>query len=153
MDSLKFLSQEQQMDDYESISITWTPLTPEFKLTKGLEIRGCQEPRAPLNHPAAPSNFCREPKEFTGFYTQHLLKMQMGSLEKDKLNFEPWASHMTYVPVCSRGWRGSCTRAPWPACSRRSARCGTASYSAAGRPHLRTYSKSRPHATNTNKEK
>ena len=29
----------------------------------GLEIRGCQEPRAPLNSPAAPSNFCREPKD------------------------------------------------------------------------------------------
>ena len=25
-------------------------------------IRGCREPRAPLNSPAAPSNFCREPK-------------------------------------------------------------------------------------------
>ena len=28
----------------------------------GLEIRGCREPRAPLNSPAAPSNFCWEPK-------------------------------------------------------------------------------------------
>ena len=28
----------------------------------GLEIKGCQEPRAPLNAPASPSNFCREPK-------------------------------------------------------------------------------------------
>ena len=28
----------------------------------GLEIRGCQEPRAPLNSPTAPSNICREPK-------------------------------------------------------------------------------------------
>ena len=29
----------------------------------GLEIRGCLELRAPLNSPAAPSNFCREPKD------------------------------------------------------------------------------------------
>ena len=29
----------------------------------GLATRGCQEPRAPLNAPAAPSNFCREPKD------------------------------------------------------------------------------------------
>ena len=28
----------------------------------GLEIRMCQESRAPLNPPGAPSNFCREPK-------------------------------------------------------------------------------------------
>ena len=29
----------------------------------GLEIRGCQESRAPLNSPGAPSNFYREPKD------------------------------------------------------------------------------------------
>ena len=28
----------------------------------GLEIKGCREPRAPSNSPAAASNFCREPK-------------------------------------------------------------------------------------------
>ena len=38
----------------------------------GLEIRGCQEPRAPLTSPAAPSNFCREPKDVPAFYTEHL---------------------------------------------------------------------------------
>ena len=29
----------------------------------GLGIRGCQEPKAPLNSPAAPSNISREPKD------------------------------------------------------------------------------------------
>ena len=29
----------------------------------GLEIRGCRDPRAPLHSLAAPSNFCREPKD------------------------------------------------------------------------------------------
>ena len=51
----------------------------------GLEIRGCREPRAPLNAPAAPSNFCREPK-YVLFDIQNtfmkLMKMQLGSLEK-----------------------------------------------------------------------
>ena len=28
----------------------------------GLEIRRCREPRALLNAPAAPANFCREPE-------------------------------------------------------------------------------------------
>ena len=28
----------------------------------GLEIRGCREPRAPLNSLGVPSNYCREPK-------------------------------------------------------------------------------------------
>ena len=51
----------------------------------GLEIRGCREPRAPLNVPAAPSNICREPK-YVLFDIQNnsmkLMKMQLGSLEK-----------------------------------------------------------------------
>ena len=29
----------------------------------GLEIKGCREPRAPFNSPAAPSNFWEEPKD------------------------------------------------------------------------------------------
>ena len=33
-----------------------------LKWSTGLEIRGCREPRAPLNVPVAPSNFCGEPK-------------------------------------------------------------------------------------------
>ena len=37
----------------------------------GPEIIGCQESRAPLNSPAAPSIFCREPKDVL-FYTQNL---------------------------------------------------------------------------------
>ena len=37
----------------------------------GPEIIGYQESRAPLNSPAAPSNFCREPKDVL-FYTQNL---------------------------------------------------------------------------------
>ena len=56
----------------------------------GLEMRGCREPRAPLNSPAAPSNFCREPKDvLVSIHNtfQRRLKMQLGSLEK--LNFEP----------------------------------------------------------------
>ena len=51
----------------------------------GLEIRGCREPRAPLNSPAAPSNFCREPKHVLVFIhstCKWLLKMQLGSLKK-----------------------------------------------------------------------
>ena len=43
-------------NDFKSVFLS-------YKLTcTGLVIRGCQEPRAPLNSPAAPSNFCREPK-------------------------------------------------------------------------------------------
>ena len=39
----------------------------------GLEIRGCREPRAPLNSPVAPSNFCREPKDvLVSMYTTYL---------------------------------------------------------------------------------
>ena len=42
----------------------WKILNEGFS---GLEIRGCREPRAPLNSPAAPSNFCRElPQIFAG---------------------------------------------------------------------------------------
>ena len=33
------------------------------KTLTGLEIRGCLEPRAPLNSLAAPSNLFREPKD------------------------------------------------------------------------------------------
>ena len=54
-------------------------------IRSGFEIRGCQEPRAPLNSPAAPSNFCREPKDVL-FSIQntyrYLSEMQLGSLEK-----------------------------------------------------------------------
>ena len=61
------------------------------KANTGLEISGCQEPRAPLNSPVAPSNFCREPENVL-FDIQNtflkLMKMQLGSLEKN-LNFEP----------------------------------------------------------------
>ena len=54
-------------------------------MDSGLDIRGCQDPRAPLNSPAAPSNFCREPKGV--LYSKqntfrYLLKMQLGSQEK-----------------------------------------------------------------------
>ena len=38
----------------------------------GLEIRGCREPRAFLNSPAAPSNFCREPKDVLVSIKQYL---------------------------------------------------------------------------------
>ena len=51
----------------------------------GLEIRGCKEPRAPLNSPVAPSNFCREPKdELVSLHNTFRLplKMQLGSLKK-----------------------------------------------------------------------
>ena len=51
----------------------------------GLEIRGCREPRAPLNSPAAPSYFCREPKNVLVYIDNTCkwpLKMQLGSLEK-----------------------------------------------------------------------
>ena len=51
----------------------------------GLEIRGCQEPRASLNAPAAPSNFCCEPKYLLfdiPIIFMKLMKMQLGSLEK-----------------------------------------------------------------------
>ena len=59
--------------------------------TPGLEIRGCWEPRATLNAPAAPSNICREPKN--GLFDiqnsfMKFIKVQLGSLEKN-LNFEP----------------------------------------------------------------
>ena len=50
----------------------------------GLEIRGCWEPRAPLDAPADP-NICREPK-YVLFDIHNtfmkLMKMQLGSLEK-----------------------------------------------------------------------
>ena len=51
----------------------------------GLEIRGCQEPRAALNSHAAPSNFGREPKDVLVSIQntfRQLFKMQLGSLEK-----------------------------------------------------------------------
>ena len=38
----------------------------------GLGSRGCLEARAPLNSPASPSDFCREPKYVLVFYTNHL---------------------------------------------------------------------------------
>ena len=61
----------------------------KFLWFSGLEIRGCPEPMAPLSSPAAPSNFCREPKDvLVSIHNTFLwlLKMQLGSLEK-KLNF------------------------------------------------------------------
>ena len=51
----------------------------------GLEIRGCREPSAPLNSPAAPSNLCREPKNvLVSIHNtcKWLRKMQLGSLVK-----------------------------------------------------------------------
>ena len=59
-----------------------------FNGKSGLKIRRC---RLPLNSPAAPSNFCREPKNIMGSIHNTctwLLMMQLGSLEKN-LNFEP----------------------------------------------------------------
>ena len=74
----------------------------------GLEIRGCREPRAPLNAPAAPSNVCREPK-YVLFDIQNtfmkLMKMQLGSLEKN-LNFEPWLLNLaTNINHGLRDWQ------------------------------------------------
>ena len=51
----------------------------------GLGIKGCWEPRAPFNCPAAPSNFARESKDvlvsvFNTF--KKLLNMQLVSLKK-----------------------------------------------------------------------
>ena len=46
---------------------------------------GCRELRAPLNFPATPSNFCREPKAVLDSIhktIRWLLKMQLGSLKK-----------------------------------------------------------------------
>ena len=50
---------------------------------------GGAEPRAPLHSPAAPSNFFREPKDVlvSIHYTfKWLLKMQLGSLEKNTIS-------------------------------------------------------------------
>ena len=55
----------------------------------GLEIKGCQVPRAPLNSPSTPSNFCREPKDvlFSIQNTFRLLsEMQLGSPEKSLIS-------------------------------------------------------------------
>ena len=56
-----------------------------FFIMPGLEIRECSEPRAPLNAPAAPSNFWREAKYLLldiQDTSMKLMKMQFGSLEK-----------------------------------------------------------------------
>ena len=50
---------------------------------------GRLEPRAPLNSSAAPSNFCRGPKDVLFDIHNTFTKMQLGSLKK-KTNFEPW---------------------------------------------------------------
>ena len=53
-------------------------------LNSGLKILGCREPRTPLNSPATPSNFCREPKDVVVFiYTTSL-----GSFRG--CNWAPW---------------------------------------------------------------
>ena len=59
-----------------------------------LEISGCREPRAPLNSPGAPLNFCRELKNVLVSIhnaSRLFLKMQLGSPKKT-LNFEAWYS-------------------------------------------------------------
>ena len=45
------------------IFLTHTHDNEEIYGYTGLEIRGCQEPKSPLNSPAGPSNFCRTPKD------------------------------------------------------------------------------------------
>ena len=58
----------------------------QIPLIPGLEIKGCREPRAPLKSPAAPTNFCREPKNvLVSIHNtcKWLLKMQLGSLENN----------------------------------------------------------------------
>ena len=55
-----------------------------FIIFQGSKLGGCQDPRALLNSPSAPSNFCREPKDV--LFAIHstfmkLMKMQLGSLD------------------------------------------------------------------------
>ena len=60
-----------------------THVNSSFDTMSGLEIR------APLNFPAAPSNFCREPKDvLVSIHNtfRWLLKMQLGSLEKNLIS-------------------------------------------------------------------
>ena len=57
-----------------------------YKVRTGVEISWSQEPKALLNSPAAPSNFCRGPKDI--LFDIHntfmkLMKMQLESLEKN----------------------------------------------------------------------
>ena len=65
--------------------------------TPGLEIRGCRQPRAPLNAPAASSNFCREPKYVLfKWLTEHFYEAYEDAiwLPGKNLNFEPWTLRM-----------------------------------------------------------
>ena len=56
--------------------IFWMVIGDPFGFS-GLDISWCQEPRAPLNSPAAPYNFCREPKDVVLSFW-----ICIGSLEK-----------------------------------------------------------------------
>ena len=56
-------------------------------LTSGLEISRSREPRAPLISPAAPANFCREPKDYWFLYTT-TSRLAFELL----LNLAPWLS-------------------------------------------------------------
>ena len=51
-------------------------VSPSFKSTvvdiTGLKIRGCREPKATLNSPVAPSNFCTGVKRCICFYSSPL---------------------------------------------------------------------------------
>ena len=60
---------------FHSQTLALWQMTPEF----GLEIRGCQEPRAPLNSPAAP---CQ--RLLYWFTFKWLLNMQLGPWKKSK---------------------------------------------------------------------
>ena len=69
----------------------------------GLEIRGCWEPRAPLNSPAGCGSlkFLQGAQRCTGFYTEHLqVALEDGiGLPGKNLNFEPWKCSITQY-VC-----------------------------------------------------
>ena len=63
----------------------------------GLEIRGCWEPRAPLNTPAAPSNFCREPNDVLFAIHNTFMKAYENAigLPGKNCNFEPCKVYQT----------------------------------------------------------
>ena len=61
----------------------------------GLETRGCREPRASLNSPAAPANFCREPKDV-------LVSIQTPLGSFWRCNWAPWKKKLISNP--EMGW-------------------------------------------------